>query len=211
MGTKLNTAAGAVQYLRDQAWLAVESRKGNRAERLHFCADLIAEMGQDLEDAIELADEAAHMMCGSDTRISVLREAHERLDARLGLGRGPIADAAHDVIDTMYEEAVFAATGDIPHLCDDPSCPGIYASAPQEAAQGPSCGARLPTQPEDEDGAVAATEEPVADFMMAMQDVVDAYAKQLSSVEMVGAMELVKDEVLMITRLGTAEYNYGVI
>ena len=205
MGTKLKTTADAVQYLRDQAWLAVESRKGNRAERMHFCADLIAKMGQDLDDARELADEAAHMMCGSDTRISVLREAHERLDARLGLGRGPVADAAHDVIDTMYEEAVFAATGDIPHLCDCPSCPGIYASAPQEAAGGPSDGSRLPTQPGGKMGPVAASGEHLADFMLAMQDVVDAYAEHLSSVEIVGAMEMVKDETLEVTRLGIAE------
>ena len=205
MGIKLENAAHAVDWLREQAWKSVEVGKGNRAERLHFCADLLAEMQQEIGDLEDLTAELMEEPTAVSARISTLLEAHERLDARLGPGRGPIADAAHDVIDSMYEEAVFAATGDIPHLCDCPSCPGIYASALQEADRGPSLGSRLPVLPESEMGPVAASGDQLADFMIAMQYVVDRYAEHLSSVEIVGAMEMVKDEALEVTRLGIAE------
>ena len=206
MGIKLNTAADAVQYLRDQAWLAVESRKGNRAERLHFCADLIAEQQQEICDLEDLTAEMMEEPTAVSARISTLLDVRLKLEAVLGPeDRINLAERAYDAIDVMIEDALFDGSGGEPEGCDCPSCGGPRASASQEAAQGPSRGARLRTQPECEDGAVSASEEHVADFMAALQDVVEEYAEHLSSVEIVGAMELVKDEALEVTRLGFAE------
>ena len=210
MGIKLNTAADAVQYLRDQAWLAVESRKGNRAERLHFCADLIAEQQQEICDLEDLTAEMMEEPSAVSARISTLLDVRLKLEAVLGPeDRINLAERAYDAIDVMIEDALFDGSGGEPEGCDCPSCGGPRASAPQEAAQGPSRGARLPTQPEGKDGAVAASEEHVADFMAALQDVVEEYAEHLSSVEIVGAIELVKDEALEVTRLGFAEAYFA--
>ena len=206
MGTKLKTTADAVRYLRDQAWLAVESRKGNRAERMHFCADLIAEMQQEIGDLEDLTAELMDEPTAVSSRISTLLDVRRKLEAVLGPDdRINLSEVAYDAIDVMIEDALYDGALDELEGCDCPSCGGTRASAPQEAGGGPSDGSRLPTQPGGEMGPVAASGEHLADFMMAMQDVVDAYAEHLSSVEIVGAMEMVKDEALEVTRLGNAE------
>lgn len=210
MGTKLKTTADAVQYLRDQAWLAVESRKGNRAERMHFCADLIEQMQEEICDLEDVSAEMMDEPTAASARISTLLDVRRKLEAVLGPDdRINLAEVAYDAIDVMIEDALFDGSPDELEGCDCPSCGGMRARAPQEAAQGPSLGAELPTQPGGEMGPVAASGEHLADFMMAMQDVVDAYAEHLSSVEIVGAMEMVKDEALEVTRLGNAEAYFA--
>ena len=210
MGTKLKTTADAVQYLRDQAWLAVESRKGNRAERLHFCADLIAEMQQEIGDLEDLTAEMMEEPTAVSSRISTLLDVRLKLEAVLGQeDRMSMAELAYDAIDVMIEDAMLDGSEGEPEPCDCPECWGMRASALQERGTGPSEGAQLPTQPGGEIGPVAASGEHLADFMMAMQDVVDAYAEHLSSVEIVGAMEMVKDEALEVTRLGNTEAYFA--
>lgn len=204
MGTKLKTTADAVQYLRDQAWLAVESRKGNRAERLHFCADLLAKMAQEPVDAGDRTEVVI--------RFDILQTPHRKMSDQLGRYKTIETRRAFEAVEEMLGEAEADLLSDeeaYREWCGCDQCQMMTASAPQEAIQGPSLGAELPTQPVGEDGAVAASGEHLADFMLAMQDVVDAYAEHLSSVEIVGAMELVKDETLEVTRLGNAEAYLG--
>ena len=133
MGIKLKTAADAVQYLRDQAWQAVESRKGNRAERLHFCADLITKMGQDLEDATELADEAADLLAGDAAftvrmfALQAAREAaHDALEVKdYAVSAGIVYDAITDLIDKLIDEQYGEGDtkdDDEPQACDFPEC-----------------------------------------------------------------------------------------
>lgn len=216
MGIKLKTAAEAVEWLREQAWKSIQACKGGRAERLHFCADLIAKTGQDLEDATELADEAADLSGGDHAftvrmfALQAAREAaHDALEGddramSAGIVYRAITDLINELIDEQYVEGCDEA-----HKTEDDCgcamCQRMGVSAPSERDTGPSQGSRLPTQPEERDGPVAASGEPLADFMMAMQDVVDAYADHLTSVEIVGAIEVVKDEALEVTRLGKAE------
>ena len=220
MGIKLKTAGDAVDYLRELAWKSIEMCKGGRAERLHFCADLIAKMGQDLEDATELADKAADLLVGDAdfaVRMSALQAAREAAFVALevndrAVSAGIVYEAITDLIDELIDEQ-YGDGCDEAHKTEDDCgcamCQRMGASAPQEADQGPSQGSRLPTQPEERDGPVEAPGEPLADFMMAMQDAVDAYADHLTSVEIVGAIEMVKDEALEVTRLGKAEVYFG--
>ena len=206
MGIKLENAAHAVGWLRDQAWKSIEVGKGNRAERMHFCADLIAEMQQEIGDLEDLTAEMMEEPTAASARISTLLDVRRKLEAVLGQeDRMSLAELAYDAIDVMIEDALLDGSEGEPEPCDCPECWGMRASAQQEAAGWPSEGSRLPTQPGDEDGAVAASGEHLADFMLAMQDVVDAYAEHLSSVEILGAMEMVKDETLEVTRLGNVE------
>lgn len=196
----------AVEWLRERAERASVAGKNQRAENYEVCADLIAEMQQEICDLEDLTAEMMEEPTAVSARISTLLDVRLKLEAVLGPeDRINLAERAYDAIDVMIEDALFDGSGGEPEGCDCPSCGGPRASAPQEAAQGPSRGSLLPTQPEGEDGAVAASEDAVADFMIAMQYVVDRYGDRLSSVEIVGAMELVKDEALEVTRLGNAE------
>jgi hypothetical protein len=210
MGTKLTTTGDAVDYLREQAWRAIECGRGNRAEKLGFCADVIAKMQQEICDLEDLTAEMMEEPSAVSASISTLLDVRRKLEDVLGPeDRINLAELAYDAIDMMLEDALFDGSGWGPEGCDCPSCGGASATAPQEADKGPSRGSRLPMLPESETGPVAASGEPLADFMMAMQDVVDAYAEHLSSVEIVGAIEMVKDEALGATRLGKSEVYFA--
>jgi hypothetical protein len=200
----------AIEWLRKSAERAMLQGRDKRAEKLDHCADVIAQMGQDLDDATELADIMLDMPTPDQLRMYALQDAQRRLTLALGPpDRINLAEVAYDVIDAMVAAAEIVVEYKGSEGCECGVCLHLATRGPQEADHGPSEGTELPTQPEGRDGPVAAPEEYLADFMMAMQDVVDAYAEHLSSVEIVGAIEMVKDETLEVTRLGNAEAYFS--
>lgn len=180
MAEGIYTVREAVAWLRERADRVTFRNKAKQATALDRIADLMVEMQQEIGDLEDLAEELMEEPSQSSERIAALLDVRQRLEAELGPeDRINLAQTAYDAIDMMIEEELFGE----PEECDCPSCRRVPASAPQGRATGPSLGARLPTQPESETGAVRADAEGVTDLRREVQAILKKHADRVAAVE----------------------------